>query len=118
MTISMTPPEFEHKMRNLLTDVYGPLKDTDGELESVIEAAKRKRSIADYPSILATCYQIAGRHQALTHGYICLLNCDQLMLRPRRCWDTDETEVPGMVFMVEQKKLNGSISFSMTSYGL
>jgi hypothetical protein len=98
----MTPPEFEHKMRNLLTDVYGPLKDTDGALESEIEAAKRKRSIADNPSILATCYQIAGRHQALTHGYVCLLTCNQLMLQPRRC-DRDETEVPGMVFMVEQK---------------
>jgi len=102
MTVSMAPAEFGDRLRNLLTEVYGPIPAEAAETESEIALAETRIGLP-LPPMLRVCYQISGRHRALTHGYVCLLSCSQLLSNAKR-FDKTETEIPGLIFLVEQQK--------------
>src|ERR1700761_9417414 len=100
MTISMTPAKFADRLRGILTEVHGPLPPAHGATATDLER------VADWfanPSILRTCYEVAGCHKALTHGFACLIPCNQLLRKPRDS-DRYETEIGGLIFMTEQKE--------------
>lgn len=72
--------EFGERLRELLTEVYGPLTNGEGYTPAEIAAAEASLGLA-FPVVLRACYQIAGKHPAFRDGLQNLLPLSNLEVR-------------------------------------